>query len=121
MAEKINPINAEMRLAQILGDDYLAQATGSTAGLSPAANPAGEVSFKGNIFEDVLSSAIESLNGISKTERYANQMIESYLRGEVDIHTVMIAQSKSSIMLQLAVTTVNSAVATFKEITQMQI
>ena len=122
MAEQISPINnSELRLAQLLGDDYLAQADPVSKVNQAAADPASKVEFKGSIFEDVLNKAIESLNGISQTERYANQMIESYLRGEVDIHNVMVAQSKSTVMIQLAVTTINSAVTTFKEITQMQI
>ena len=121
MAEQISPLSSsELRLAQLLGDDYLAQAD-PVSQVNQAATPAGETEFRGSIFEDVLSKAIDSLNGVSRQERYANQMIEKYLRGEVDIHNVMIAQSKSSIMMQLAVTTVNTAVTTFKEITQMQI
>lgn len=48
-------------------------------------------------------------------------MIDKYARGEVDLQDVMVAQSKMTIMAQLALTTVNSAVGTFKEITQMQI
>ncbi|MFH1347811.1 MAG: flagellar hook-basal body complex protein FliE [Candidatus Margulisiibacteriota bacterium] len=121
MAEQISPIGAEMRLAQILGDDYLAHAAQPAAGPAAAAEPAGRTEFSGNPFEDVLSRAIESLNGVSRSEIYANQLIDKYMRGEVELHQVMMAQSKMSIMVQLAVTTVNSAVTTFKEITQMQI
>jgi len=120
MAEQINPIGAETRLAQILGDDYLAQAVEPTPGLSAPAEPA-KTSFTGNPFEDVLSKAIDALNGVSRSEIRANQLIDSYLRGEIELHEVMLAQSKMSIMVQLAVTTVNSAVTTFKEITQMQV
>jgi flagellar hook-basal body complex protein FliE len=120
MAEAINPIDPKIRLAQLLGEDFLAQAP---EGASPAAaaEPARNVEFKGNIFEDVLSRAIESLEGVSRSEIYANQMIDRYLSGEVELHEAMIAQSKMSIMMQLAVTTINAAVTSFKEITQMQI
>ncbi len=121
MAEPINPINAEMRLAQILGDDFLAQAPEAVPGLTPAAEPAGRSSFTGNPFEDVLSQAIESLEGVSRSEIYANQLVDKYLRGEVELHEVMLAQSKMSIIVQLATTTINLAVSTFKEITQMQV
>jgi flagellar hook-basal body complex protein FliE len=48
-------------------------------------------------------------------------MVEKYAKGEADLQDVMVAQSKMSVMVQLAVTTVNAAVGTFKEITQMQI
>lgn len=121
MAEQINPIKAEVKLAQILGDDYLAQAVQPAAGPAANASPVGQTEFTGNPFEDVLARAIDKLNGVSRSEVYANQMIDKYLLGEVELHEVMLAQSKMSIMVQLAVTTVNSAVTTFKEITQMQI
>jgi flagellar hook-basal body complex protein FliE len=110
-----------MRLAQILGDDYLAQAAEPVARANPAGAPAERVNFTGSPFEDVMARAIEALNGVSRSEFYANQMIDGYLRGEVELHDVMVAQSKMSIMVQLAVTTVTSAVNTFKEIIQMQI
>ncbi|MGB9613085.1 MAG: flagellar hook-basal body complex protein FliE, partial [Candidatus Margulisiibacteriota bacterium] len=77
--------------------------------------------FTGNPFEDILAKAIESLEGVSKTEIYANQLVDKYVRGEAELQEVMIAQAKMSIMVQMAVTTVNAAVTTFKEITQMQV
>lgn len=116
MVEQISPIGAEMRLAQLLGDDYLAQVPETSPNLE--AKP---LKLKSNIFEDALSKAIESLNGISRAEIHANELIDKYTRGEVELHEVMMAQSKLSIMVQLAVTTINSAVTTFKEVTQMQI
>lgn len=121
MAGRIDPVRAEMRLAQILGDDYLAQAPPGVAAPSVPAAPGGKVEFSGNMFEDVLAKSIEALNGVSRTEMHANQMIQGYLRGEVELQDVMMAQSKMSIMVQLAVTTVNAAVTSFKEITQMQV
>ena len=122
MAEKINPIsNAELKLAQILGDDYLAQASESVTGPAAAGGPVEGTKFTGNAFEDVLSKAIDALNGVSRTEVYTNQLIDKYMRGEVEMHEIMIAQSKMSLTIQLAVTTITTAVNTFKEITQMQI
>jgi flagellar hook-basal body complex protein FliE len=121
MAETIDPISAEMRLAQILGDDYLAQAPEPAARANPAGGPVEGVNFTGNPFEDVLARAINALEGVSRSEFYANQMMEGYLRGEVELHEVMVAHSKMSIMVQFAVSTINSAVTTFKEIIQMQI
>jgi flagellar hook-basal body complex protein FliE len=121
MAEAIDPISIEMKLAQILGDDFLAQAPTAAPGPTPAAEPAGRTEFSGNMFEDILSQAISALEGVSRTEIYANQLVGRYLKGEVDLKDVMVAQAKMSIMVQLAVTTVNSAVNTFKEITGMQI
>jgi flagellar hook-basal body complex protein FliE len=75
----------------------------------------------GNIFEDVLSKAVEALEKVSNTEFYANQLIEKYIAGEADMQDVMVATSKMSLMVQLAVTTVTTAVNTFTEITQMQV
>ncbi|MBU0671630.1 MAG: flagellar hook-basal body complex protein FliE [Candidatus Margulisbacteria bacterium] len=122
MAEQISPINnAEMRLAQILGDDYLSQASEVAAGPAEAAKPLGQPTLSGNPFEDVLAKAMHAIDGVSRSEMHANQLIEKYMRGEVEMHEVMIAQSKISIMMQLAVSTITSAVTSFKEITQMQI
>jgi len=124
MIEGIDPVRAEMRLAQLLGDDFLAQlpsAPAAASPMSPAPAAGSGVNFTGNAFEDVLSKAVEALEGVSKSEIYANQMVEKYARGEADLQDVMVAQSKTSVMVQLAVTTVNAAVGTFKEITQMQI
>lgn len=121
MAEPISPINAELKLAQILGDDFLVQAPQPGAGITPAAEPGGKVEFAGNPFDDVLAKAIEALDGVSKSEIYANQMIDKYLLGKVELQEVMVAQAKMSLVVQLAVTTINTVVNTFKELTQMQI
>ncbi len=121
MAEQIDPIRAEMRLAELLGEDLLAQAPQAAPGPAPAAEPSQRAEYPGNIFDDILAQAIEALDGVSRSEIYANQLIDGYLRGEVELHEVMVAQAKMNIMVQLAVTTVNTAVTTFKEITQMQI
>lgn len=123
MVEAIDPVMAEMRLAQLLGDDLLTQAPFTPAAPTAVAPApaASSVNFTGNPFEDILSKAIESLEGVSKSEVYANQLMDKYIRGEVELQDVMVAQAKASIMVQLAVTTVNAAVNTFKEITQMQV
>ena len=77
--------------------------------------------FAKSPFDDILNEAIKSLNSVSESERYADQMINGYLKGTVELHEAMIAQSKMSVMVQMAVTTINSAVTTFKEITQLQV
>ncbi|MDD5382853.1 MAG: flagellar hook-basal body complex protein FliE [Candidatus Margulisbacteria bacterium] len=121
MAEAIDPIRAEMRLAQILGEDFLAQSPAEITPAAATAEPAKRVEFSGNLFDDVLSKTIEALEGVSRSEVYANQLVDKYLRGEAELQDVMMAQSKMSILMQLAVTTINAAVTTFKEITQMQV
>jgi len=123
MVQAIGPINADLRLAQLLGDgDLLAQAPPSVGWPTPAAPPAAtKTQFSGNAFDDMLARAIDSLNDISKTEAYANQLIDKYTRGQAELQDVMVAQAKMTVATQLAVTTVNAAVNTLKEITQMQI
>ena len=111
--EKINPY--ELKLAQLLGQDEVA---------APAAPPKVDVTegyYKTSPFEDILGRAVNALNGVSREEVKANQMIDGYVRGEVDLQDVMVQSSKMNIMVQLATTTVNLAVNTFKEITQMQV
>jgi len=123
----IEPVSADMRLAQLLGEDDLllaqapaAAAAPSPASPAPAAAPA-PTELTGNAFEDILSKAIGSLNDVSRSEFYANQLFTQYARGEAELQDVVIANAKMSVMVQLAVTAVNSAVGTFKEITGMQI
>lgn len=122
MAEAINPINTDLRLAQLLGDDdLLAQAPAAMTAATPAPSANARVDFTGSPFEEILSKAVEALEGVSKSEIYANQLVGQYVKGEVELQEVMVAQAKMSIMVQMAVTTVNTAVNTFKEITQMQV
>jgi flagellar hook-basal body complex protein FliE len=128
MVEAIGPLTAEARLAQLIGGnefggDFLAQAPIITpaAPAAPQAPGTGQVGLTGNAFDDILNKSIEALNGVSRSEMYANQMIDKYLHGQADLQDVMVAQSKMSVMTTLAVTTVNTAVNTFKEITQIQI
>jgi flagellar hook-basal body complex protein FliE len=128
MSEAIGPLSlsaAENRLAQLIGDDsFLAQAptamAAAPAGTSAAPYVA-KTGFSGSPFEDILNKTIESLNGVSKSERYTNQLVEKYAQGQAELSDVMIAQAKLSVLTTLAVTTVNTTVNTFKEITQMQV
>lgn len=119
MPQQIDPI--DLRLAQLLEDegDFLAQAPAPAAPVAPTSTEG--VKFTGNAFEDILAKAIDSLEGISQQEIYANELVDKYLKGEVELQDVMVAQAKISILVQLAVTTITSAVSTFKEITQMQV
>ncbi|OGC22107.1 hypothetical protein A2291_07170 [candidate division WOR-1 bacterium RIFOXYB2_FULL_42_35] len=120
MAEQITPVNNQDRLAQLLGDDFLAEAPSATRSAA-AADPSAGVTFSGNIFDDFLSKAVDALEGVSQTEFHTNEMIAKYLRGEVELHEVMTAQAKLGVQVQFAVTMITSVVSTFKEITQMQV
>jgi flagellar hook-basal body complex protein FliE len=48
-------------------------------------------------------------------------LIDQYVKGQADLQDVMIASSKASVLIQMAVTTINLAVTTFKEITAIQV
>jgi flagellar hook-basal body complex protein FliE len=122
MVQTIDPVSANMRLAQLLGEsDLTAPAAAAPVAADNELFRPAKVSLSGNPFDDLLAKAIESLNGVSRSEALANQTIERYIKGQADLQEVMVAQSKSTVMAQLAVTTVNAAVTTFKEVTQMQI
>lgn len=103
----INPIS-DVMLAQV-------------PGMGGGAGTAGPRTLPTNPFDDVLSKAVDALNGISQTEYTANDMINKYIAGQAELSDVMLATSKMNIAVQLAVTVVTTAVSTFKEITAMQI
>jgi len=121
MVNSISPIAADMRLTQLLEDGVVAADRALPVSTSEFITPGQRIELSGNPFEDVLSKAIESLNNVSQSEIYADRLVNNYLKGEVELQDVMIAQAKANLMVQFAVTTVNSAVNTFKEVTQMQI
>jgi flagellar hook-basal body complex protein FliE len=87
---------------------------------APAA-PVSKVDPAGNPFDAVLGKAIDALNGVSQTEFTANKLIDDYIAGKAELSDVMIATSKMTIAVNLAVSTITSAVSSFKEITQMAI
>lgn len=88
-----------------------------TVSAAPTAAPAQSES----IFDKVLGRAVDALNNVSESEMNANKLIDDYISGKVELSDVMIATSKMTVAVQLAVTTITSAVSTFKEITGMQI
>jgi flagellar hook-basal body complex protein FliE len=104
-----------------LGEDQLFAQAPAAPGTGFAAASDWQTKPSANLFDDMLAGAIKSLDGVSRSEFYANDMVEKYVRGEADLQTVMLAQSKASIQIQLAVTSINAAVTTFKELTQLQI
>ena len=90
----VNPIN-EFKLAQV-GDP-------GGAGLGRGASP-----LASNPFEDVLSRAVDALEDVSSTEFRANALINDYVAGRAELSDVMVATSKMSIAVQLAVTVITS-------------
>ena len=105
MAEAIPPISISQALP----------------GVEREVAPTGPLPLSENPFEVILRRAVDALEGVSQTEAAANRLIDLYVAGKAELSDVMIATSKASIAVQLAVTVVTSAVNTFKEITQMQI
>jgi len=97
----------------------LAQVEGPA--LPRAASPAAPIAPGGNIFDDMLGRAIDALENVSATEMNANVLIDQYIAGKAELSDVMIATSKMTIAVNLAVTSITNAVNSFKEITQMAI
>jgi flagellar hook-basal body complex protein FliE len=93
----------------------------SPAKVAPAIATPSAPAQSNNIFDQVLGRAVDALNGVSQSEINANQLIDQYIAGKVELSDVMLATSKMTVAVQLAVTTITSAVSTFKEITQMPI
>lgn len=121
MAEAINPVSANLRLNQLLGEDQLFAQAPAAPGTGFAAATDWQIRPSNNLFDDMLSGAIKALDNVSRSQIYADNMVEKYIQGEADLQSVMLAQSKASIQVQLAVTAVNAAVTTFKELTQLQV
>lgn len=114
---RIDPI--EFEIAQLLGNEDIT--TSQSSPISPSKIAQGENITEGTPFDDILSKAVQALSDVSKTEAHANMLIDNYVHGRADLQDAMIATSKASVAVQLAVTVINSAVNTFKEITQMQV
>ena len=119
MAEPINAITSQIT-PNVLGDDLIGQIQPAPL-QGPAAPGIERPGFSGNAFEDILNSSIDSLNRVSSDENRVNDMINGYLKGEVELHEVLVAQAKVGVVIQLALTTINTAVQSFKEITQLQV
>ena len=106
----VNPPISPISLAQVempVVENVAVPQTGQVGGTS--------------IFDQVLGRAVNALEGVSALEMNANKLIDDYVAGKAELSDVMIATSKMTLAVNLAVTTVTSAVASFKEITQMPI
>lgn len=108
----INPISL-MKIAQAEGINNVAAAVP----VVPAAAPAPT----GSIFDEMLGRAVDSLNSVSEVEMNTNKLIDDYVKGKAELSDVMLATAKMTIAVNLAVTTLTTAVSSFKEITQMPI
>ncbi len=99
----------------------LLSAVEDVAAPKAAPAPVSTTDPSGNVFDQVLGKAIDALNGVSQTEFTADKLMDDYIAGKAELSDVMIATSKMTIAVNLAVSTITSAVSSFKEITSMSI
>ncbi len=74
-----------------------------------------------SLFDDMLSQMVDSLNSVSAADDKANKLMADYLQGKASLTETMTTSAQSAVMIQLAVTILNQAVASFKEVLSMQI
>ena len=83
--------------------------------------PVEDIALNQNLFQIALDKAVDSLNRISQQDIKANALINDYVDGKVPLEEVIIQMEKSSVSISLAMTVINSAVQTTKEILQMAV
>ncbi|OGI07429.1 MAG: flagellar hook-basal body complex protein FliE [Candidatus Margulisbacteria bacterium GWF2_35_9] len=81
----------------------------------------GQLNLKENLFKASLDKAIDGLNQVSQQELKADNLIKDYVNGKADLDQVMIEVEKANLSVSLALTVVNQALQTFKEIMQMPV
>lgn len=85
-------------------------------------NPAdNDLFLDDNLFQITLKKAVDSLNRISQQEMKSDLLIQGYVEGTVPLEEVIIQMEKSTVAINLAMTVINSAVQTTKEILQMAV
>ncbi|MFC1517669.1 flagellar hook-basal body complex protein FliE [Candidatus Margulisiibacteriota bacterium] len=72
-------------------------------------------------FQQILDNSLGALENISRMEEKANVYMQEYVRGNVSMEDVLIEATKMQLAMELAITMVNQAVTTFKEVQQMQV
>ncbi|GEM_PF-2753209 len=84
-------------------------------------NPAEEITLNENLFQIALDKALDGLNRVSQQEIKSDALINQYVDGKVSLEEVIIQMEKATVSLSLAMTVINSAVQTTKEILQMAV
>ncbi len=74
-----------------------------------------------NLFQIALEKAVDGLNRISQQEIKSDLLIQGYVEGTVPLEEVIIQMEKATVAISLAMTVINSAVQTTKEILQMAV
>lgn len=72
-------------------------------------------------FQNLLDNALGVLEDVSRTEEKTNAYIQEYVHGNISMEDVLIEATKMQLAMELAITIVNQAVSTFKEVQQMQV
>jgi len=73
-------------------------------------------------FEDALEGAKKLLNATNEAEKIANQATYDFMTGKNDnVHSLMIAQEKSGIMLQFTMQVRNQLMDAYREIMRLPI
>jgi len=90
----------------------------SAAALPQAILPAGSPSG-GGVFQDVLTSAIQKVEGLG---RNASDSVERFLSGGgEELHTTVLATTQAELAFNLFLQTRNKVVSAYQEIMRMQI
>jgi flagellar hook-basal body complex protein FliE len=98
----------------------LQQLQGVSLGIDKINNSAKSTSDSS--FVDSLEMAKSLLNTTNKAESIANQYTNDFITGKNDnIHSLMIAQEKSSILLQFTMQVRNQLIDAYKEIMRLPI
>lgn len=93
----------------------------ANSGIDSLANSFGLEKSGTSLFDDMLSQMVDALNTVSATDEKANKLMADYLQGKASLTETMTTSAQSAVMIQLAVTVLNQAVASFKEVLSMQI
>lgn len=90
----------------------------SSAVLPQAIRPAGSPS-SGGAFQDVLTSAIQRVEGLQDN---ASASVERFLSGEgEDLHTTVLATTQADLAFNMFLQARNKVVSAYQEIMRMQI
>jgi flagellar hook-basal body complex protein FliE len=89
------------------------------AGASSNVKPANTVNQTTQSFSSFLK---QSMNEINQSQAASDAATEKLVKGEsIDLHQVMIASQKASIMLQATIEVRNKAVEAYQEMMRMQV
>ena len=90
-----------------------------SAPVMPEVGRTGGTPSSGGAFADVLSNAIQTVDGLG---RDASASVERFLSGEgEDLHTAVLATTRAELSFDMFLQTRNKVVSAYQEIMKMQI